>query len=190
MHGTNGEKASLSDAAGVASLLLGSGQESTCADNGVRDLATYVQRANDGVTAARPESIVIEQVPEALAELLAVVAATEEATGVFLEAAEKLDTLGENLPDEYTSKLSEITTSIYEASGFQDITGQRITKVRDVLKLIEDKVAKVTEAIGYQPDPSAPPPEDSTVTNEKDLLDGPALPEASVTQDDIDALFD
>ena len=82
-----------------------------------------------------------------------------EATGVLCEAAEQVDILSEGLPRGITAKLTASTTAIYEASGFQDITGQRISKVQGFLKEIEDKVAKMTDAIGYQPDPDAPPSE-------------------------------
>lgn len=202
MRDTNGEKVSLNDAAGVASLLLGSVQNAKGVDpanhEDVRDLANYVRHAKDAVAAARPEAILSDQVPMAMAELVAVVAATEEATGVFLEAAEQLETLSEGLPAEITAKLTAITTAIFEASSFQDITGQRISKVRGVLKEIEDNVAKMTDAIGYQPDPGAPPSEPGPgprgeaggPPGDQDLLGGPALPGTGSTQEDIDALFD
>ncbi len=198
MRDTNGERVSLNDAAGVASLLLGSVQNAKGADpadhGDVRDLANYVRHAMNAVAAARPEAILSDQVPTAMAELVAVVAATEEATGVFLEAAEQLEALSGDLPEEITAKLTAITTAIYEASGFQDITGQRISKVRGVLKEIEDKVAKMTDAIGYQPDSSAPPtepaPEPGGELDGQNLLGGPALPGTGATQEDIDALFD
>ncbi len=198
MRDTNGERISLNEAAGFASLLLGSVQIAKGADpadhGSVRDLANYVRHAKDAVAAARPEAIANDQVPAALAELVAVIEATEEATGVFLEAAEQLETLSEGLPEEVTAKLCAITAAIYEASGFQDITGQRISKVQGVLKEIEDKVAKMTDAIGYQPDPSAPLSEPATGaghgTCDDDLLTGPALPGTGSTQEDIDAFFD
>ncbi len=194
MRGTNGERVSLNDAAGVASLLLGSVQYGTGADTadhrGVRDLANYVRHAKDAVAAARPEAILSAQVPLAMAELVAVVAATQEATDVFLEAAEQLETLNEGLPEDVAAKLTAIATAIYEASGFQDITGQRISKVRGHLREIEDKVAKMTDAIGYQPDPAAPPSEPAPEQGDQDLLGGPALPGIGTTQEDIDAFFD
>ena len=206
MRDTNGERVSLNDAAGVASLVLGSERDAMAAEpvdhKDLRHLANYVRHAKDAVAAARPEAILIDQVPMAMAELVAVVAATEEATGVFLEAAEQLDILSEGLPREITAKLTAITTAIYEASGFQDIIGQRISKVQGFLKEIEDKVAKMTDAIGYQPDPDAPPSEPApgaapraamgpgSEPGDEDLLDGPALPGTGATQEDIDALFD
>ena len=155
-----------------------------------RDLATHVRHTKDAVAATRPEAIVSDQVPMAIAELVAVVAATEEAAGVFLEAAEQLESVGEGLPEEVTAKLNAIATAIYEASGFQDITGQRISKVRGLLTEIEDKVAKMTNGIGYQPDLSEPAPESGGLPGDQDILGGPALPGSGTTQEEIDALFD
>lgn len=159
-----------------------------------RALATHIRHTNDAAAATRPEAIVSDQVPMAMAELVAVVAATEEATGVFLEAAEQLESMTEGLPEEVTAKLNAIATAIYEASGFQDITGQRISKVCGFLTEIEDKVAKMTDGIGSQPDPSAPPsepaPEPGGQPDDQDLLGGPALPGSGTTQEEIDALFD
>ncbi len=45
-------------------------------------------------------------------------------------------------------------TKIYEACSFQDITGQRITKVVTTLKLIEAKVAQIMTTFGVPTDPS------------------------------------
>ena len=44
-------------------------------------------------------------------------------------------------------KLQDATTRIYEACGFQDITGQRITKVVNTLKIIEAKVGQLVSDV-------------------------------------------
>ena len=48
-------------------------------------------------------------------------------------------------------QLQEATTRIYEACSFQDITGQRITKVVSTLKTIEAKVASIVATFGRPP---------------------------------------
>ena len=48
--------------------------------------------------------------------------------------------LAGDVPSEVSTKLMDITTGIYEACNFQDITGQRITKVVTALQQIEGKV--------------------------------------------------
>jgi chemotaxis protein CheZ len=94
------------------------------------------------------------------------------------------------LAGETADKLTEIATRIYEASSFQDITGQRITKVLKVLGTIEGKVGQMAVAIGYEADPNAPPPPEEPPDSEDSLLNGPSMPEVANTQADIDALFD
>lgn len=156
----------------------------------VRELSDYIKQAKREIAAIRPEDIPAEEIPLATDELDAVVAATEEATGAILDAAEQLEALTGSVSTEAADKIMAITTKIFEASNFQDITGQRITKVVNVLHGIEEKVAGMTAAIGYEPDPDAPPPIRSAAADDGDLLNGPALPESANSQDDIDALFD
>lgn len=86
--------------------------------------------------------------------------------------------------------------SIFEACNFQDITGQRITKVVGALKFIEERVAGMMDIWGganglaaFAPEPEMP--DETPETDESSLLNGPALEEADghASQDDIDALF-
>ena len=48
------------------------------------------------------------------------------------------------------AKLQDAVTQIYEACSFQDITGQRITKVVTTLKAIEGKVAHIISTFGAE----------------------------------------
>ncbi len=113
-----------------------------------------------------------------------------------VRATEPVPVLDEVLPrlrtlaGETADKLTEIATRIYEASSFQDITGQRITKVLKVLGTIEGKVGQMAVAIGYEADPNAPPSPEESPDSEDSLLNGPSMPEVANTQADIDALFD
>src|SRR3546814_1118636 len=49
---------------------------------------------------------------------------------------------------EVGAQVSAAVTSIFEACGFQDITGQRITKVVTALQKIETKVDALLNAFG------------------------------------------
>jgi len=68
----------------------------------------------------------------------AVVGGTEEATQQILEAAEAIDNAASalskvNTPDQQkllSEEIQERVVSIFEACNFQDLTGQRISKVR------------------------------------------------------------
>ncbi|HEU4837937.1 MAG TPA: protein phosphatase CheZ [Micavibrio sp.] len=83
-------------------------------------------------------------------------------------------------------------TQIYEACGFQDITGQRIRNVVATLQLIEDKIEHImnslTETLGISV--SEERLEKSvSVDDVKSLLNGPQLPDKAITQADIDKLL-
>ena len=77
-----------------------------------------------------------------------------------------------------------------EAYNFQDITDQRITKVVNTLKFVEERIAAMIEIWGEddiaEVDPSVTPDsEDDSVP-----LNGPALGDEGIDQNDIDKLFD
>jgi len=131
-------------------------------------------------------------------ELDAVVAGTENATEGILAAVERIDEDASNLvahlkgdQQAMAADIQERVLAIYEACNFQDLTGQRITKVVNVLRFIEDRVARMMEIWGGM-DAFATIEADESLRRVGDaaLLNGPALPNADkASQDDIDALF-
>lgn len=146
----------------------------------------------DGPTAARFH--------EAGNELDAVVQATEAATDTILTASEKIDSaaahLGSTAVDDQSRNqaedIADQVVNIFEACNFQDITGQRITKVVNALQYIDERVNRMMEIWGGPQDLKAFVPEvEETSDDEAALLNGPALEEhhGHATQDDIDALF-
>jgi chemotaxis protein CheZ len=133
-------------------------------------------------------------------ELDAIVGGTERATETILGAAEFIDqtanTLGAALKSErdqaLTSDIQDHVVRIFEACNFQDLTGQRITKVVATLKFIETHIVRMIEIWGgleafkdIAPDAMAERDAD------KKLLNGPKLEDEAghASQDDIDALF-
>lgn len=132
-------------------------------------------------------------------ELDAVVNGTEAATESILSAAESIDELAGNLcaalsepHNAMASDIQDKIVEIFEACNFQDLTGQRITKVVRTLEFIEERVGSMMEIWGGMESfkdvaPSVDKPEGDAA-----LLNGPSL-ETDVNvanQDDIDALFD
>ncbi len=151
-------------------------------------LARFIENAKRDIAALHPEEIRQKHLPTATDELDAIVAATAEATGGILDAAEKLSAVAEAVGGGNGDQITEQVTRIYEACSFQDITGQRITKVVKALKHIEAKVGDLVEAFGGAPVSSQAP--DAAVTGEAALLNGPQLPKDAASQSEIDALFD
>ena len=151
-------------------------------------LADYIQSAKREIAALRPEDIRSRDIPSATDELDAVIGATADATGAILDAAEALERMAETMPE--GDRVREVATRIYEACNFQDVTGQRITKVVRTLKHIENKIDALLSAFGDGLKGGATAAEE-TVPSDDDrrLLHGPQLPEEANRQDEIDAIF-
>lgn len=140
-----------------------------------------------------------EQMLRVTDELDAIVIGTERATESILSAAEMIDeragALGAMVsgqPRDLASDISEHVVAVFEACNFQDLTGQRITKVVNTLRFIEERIVRMMEIWGgidsfadLDVDKMPSPTGDDT------LLNGPALESDNdiASQDDIDALF-
>jgi chemotaxis protein CheZ len=89
-------------------------------------------------------------------ELDAVADGTERATQQILAAAEEIDeaanTLSASLRTEQERALAgdirDHIVRIFEACNFQDVSGQRISKVLEALQFVEDRVARMMEIWG------------------------------------------
>jgi len=157
----------------------------------LEQLADYIQSAKREIAAIRPDEIRSHHIPMATDELDAVVGATAEATGTILDAAESLERMAETLDGSAGEEVRGIATRIYEACNFQDITGQRITKVVRTLKHIESKIEALLCAFGdlKPPAEAEPATEAPALSEDSRLLHGPQLPEDANRQDEIDAIF-
>lgn len=133
-------------------------------------------------------------------ELDAIVQGTEQATEQILAAAEVIDDNAAKLTkvltgeeDQWTHDIQESVVSVFEACNFQDLTGQRITKVVNVLRFIEERIVNMMDIWGgiehFMEIDVENPLEKS---GDEALLNGPALGDEDgvASQDDIDALFD
>lgn len=157
----------------------------------IEELGNFITKARAELAALSPKDIQDHYLPAATDELDAIVGATEEATGRILDAVEKIEGVAGGLEGPNGEQLNEAVTQIYEACGFQDITGQRITKVIATFHQIETKIASLRAALGEQgasaPAPQKQAPKD--IKSDKDLLNGPQLPDDAKKQDEIDALM-
>lgn len=156
-------------------------------------LAQYIRTAKAEIAALRPDEIRAEYIPTAADELDAIVGATAGATHEILDAMEVLEEMSAELPAEAAAKIMNVTTRVYEACNFQDITGQRTTKVIRALKHIEEKIDGLVTAFGAEIEKIAPDQartaRKTAPDDEAALLNGPQLEGEGVSQADIDALF-
>ena len=142
-----------------------------------------------------------DEMSKVTGELGAVVGGTEEATQQILEAAEAIDQAAAamtkvNSPDQQkllSEEIQERVVSIFEACNFQDLTGQRISKVMTTMKFIENHINVMMDIWGGVDAirAHAPPIIDDREGDAK-LLNGPkAIGDVGhASQNDIDALFD
>jgi chemotaxis protein CheZ len=162
----------------------------------------------DAITRTKREIAVLhgksfngEEMAKVNGELGAVVGGTEEATQQILEAAESIDNAATALSkvnslDQQkllSEEIQERVVSIFEACNFQDLTGQRIKKVMNTMKFIENHITVMMDIWGGVDAIKAHVPVhvDNREGDAK-LLNGPKLDGdvGHASQDDIDALFD
>lgn len=152
----------------------------------VEELGRTIATAKAEIAALKVDDITASHIPSATDELDAIVAHTAAATDAILEVCETLDQVGSGLSGEGAQHLQDATTRIYEACSFQDITGQRITKVVAALKAIDAKVTNIVAAFGERRG-AAPAPVQPV--DQAALENGPQLPGNAMDQSDIDKLL-
>ena len=130
----------------------------------------------------------------------AIVESTETASNTILESMEEIDGIVGDLrktADDPALKMCERITDrvnqVFEACSFQDLTGQRITRVVNSLKFVEERVnamirmwgkdelAKVVEDLQRETEPA--------VSADDALLHGPQREGVAISQADVDKLF-
>lgn len=164
-----------------------------------QDLADYIEDARAEISSLSPDHDDSAGIPRAGQELDAIVEATESATDTIMQAAEDLMSFDSEDFDEYKNHVNDEVMKIFEACSFQDITGQRISKVVKTLNHVEDRVSKLISILGITSDSStsngAKPiidPETGELngeSNDEDLLNGPALAGEGIDQGEIDSLL-
>lgn len=154
-------------------------------------LHQIIQELRDEISSIHAKQIQDQHIPSATDELDAVVNATEDATSSIMDSAEKIEGEAEKLEGEGAEKISEEVVKIFEACSFQDITGQRITKVINAIRTIESKVDQLLNVVGasFPGVLDGDSPEDQPAEGDEALMNGPAAPDQQVTQDDIDKIL-
>ncbi len=158
---------------------------------GVEHLARIIAEAKRDLAALSAQDIRAKHLPTAGDELTAIVGATERATNAILDAVERIEKSANAAGGEPATAILADVTAIYEACNFQDITGQRISKIVSVLKEVDQTVAGLLESLNLPAVVvNAGASADASKTGEAALLNGPQMPDAAPNQADIDALFD
>lgn len=150
----------------------------------IEGLVELIQQTREELTLMRETGAAGAHLPGATDELDAVISATEDATNKIMTCAEEIGAIATDLGGEQAAKLDDISTRLFEACSFQDITGQRIIKVVRALKVIDDHLGKLLGSLGENM--AAQPVKTG---DDRDLMNGPQLPGNATSQDEIDALL-
>ncbi|WP_370678135.1 protein phosphatase CheZ [Pleomorphomonas sp. PLEO] len=134
-------------------------------------------------------------------ELDAIVEQTEGATSEILGSAEKIQELAwtmreAGVDNAFCDEVENLTTNIYMACSFQDLTGQRTQKVVQVLRYLENRINAMIEIWGMDEEEMQKSSVDRRVAvNAHDhrpdahLLNGPALAGEGIEQNLVDNLL-
>jgi len=166
----------------------------------LREMANSISETRADIASLQTDEAAGDHIEAAAGELDAVVDATESATSQILAAAEELQLISEKLRDQnvegdYCDDIERHTTDIFMACSFQDLTGQRMTKVVDTLRFLEQRVNMMIEVWGVDGGSGDKKAKLNRATlgddrPDADLLDGPAADGEGFSQDEIDAMLD
>ena len=124
----------------------------------------------------------------------AIVEHTETAGNTILESMEaigasvaKLQSVNDPTAAEVSDEILDSTSKVFEACAFQDLTGQRITRVIKSLQFMEDHINRLVRMWGKEE--LARMAAELAVQSAPDLMEGPKRPGVAISQDDIDKLF-
>ena len=169
----------------------GSGPETKAVVRELAAVADYIARIKQEIGALRVNELCRDRIPTANQELGTVVRATASATHDIMAAAEEILDANEDSLEGYRARVEDKVLAIFEACSFQDITGQRISKVVEALGQLERRLGRFASALHVRDSAEARDPEDAArdARRESLMLDGPAAEGQGVVQDDIEKLF-
>lgn len=160
----------------------------------IAEMHDAIERTKKEIANIKTENDEPNRFVDASHELDAIVTQTEGATQTILESAEKIQEVAWNMreagaSDESCDEIDAMATEIFMACSFQDLTGQRTTKVVHVLRYLESRINTMINIWGLgdveQEEMDAP----VDVRPDAHLLNGPQLAGEGVSQDNVDDLF-
>lgn len=160
------------------------------------EMAASIEQARREVAALRPADGAGDKILSATNELDAIVISTERASFEILNAAERLMDLSSKLraagaDPGLCGEIDGEVNNIFTACSFQDLTGQRTSKVVNALRYIEQRVIAMINIWGEDGMAGMAVAEENTDKRpDAHLLNGPQLDGHGVSQADVDSMFD
>jgi chemotaxis regulatin CheY-phosphate phosphatase CheZ len=152
------------------------------------DMANAIARTKSEIAAIKPADDREGKIGFASNELDAIVETTEKATSEILAAIERIQEIAWRLREQGTDPavcdvLDKQTTEAYTACSFQDLTGQRIRRIINVMRFLEARIDAMIDILRIS-ERDAPEAE-----GEDPLHSGPAEPGKGLGQSEIDDLI-
>ena len=160
----------------------------------LQDMSASISQARREIAALRPSEDGNDRFSTASNELDAIIVSTERASSEILTSSERILELigklreGDDDTTDLYSKIEAEVMEIFTACSFQDLTGQRTTKVINVLRYIEQRIGSMIEIWGEDKSPRDDlPPEPVDARPDSHLLHGPSL--TGIDQNEVDQLM-
>lgn len=156
----------------------------------LRDMLESIEALRGDLSKVDPDDIFSRRIPEMGRELGAIVSATEVATNSIMNIAEDVLAADKSDPAAYNALVEQHMMAIFEACTFQDLTGQRVTRVIQTIEVIEERIEVLCRMIeSNQITPTASKVSDTEKRNKARLVKGPANQGEGISQDTIDTMF-
>jgi chemotaxis regulatin CheY-phosphate phosphatase CheZ len=152
------------------------------------DMAKAIARTKSEIAAIKPAEDREGKIGFASNELDAIVETTEKATSEILAAIERIQEIAWTLREQgidpaVCDHLDAQATEAYTACSFQDLTGQRIRRIVNVMRFLEARIDAMIDILRISE-------RDAPEAESEDLLrSGPALPGQGLGQAEIDDLI-
>lgn len=186
---------SVAEVEGLVNSMMSSvavGDKPTATPEDIQETLDFFEGARDALDDLKPYDFVNNRIPLAKEHLDEIISQTESVAGSIMDAAEEINTIASQFDGEIAEKLTAISTALFESSSFQDITGQRITKVERLFGHLNERMGMLAMAIGdtfIEPDEAIEKDDEGIAVHDEDLLNGPQLETEANSQDDIDAIL-
>ncbi|MBI5164033.1 MAG: protein phosphatase CheZ [Magnetospirillum sp.] len=126
-----------------------------------------------------------------------IIAATEGATNTIMESVEGIDSLmgearalsSDPALNKVFDQVTDRVNAVFEACSFQDITGQRVTKVVSSLKFVEEKINSVILTWGREELTKVVVEIKEEKDEYKRFLHGPQMPGQGIDQKAVDSIL-
>ena len=167
-------------------------------EENLQALFTYVQRVRQEIASLNSAGDGEDKFVTMGEQLDGIVEATMDATEIIMSAVENNANLVLQMRDLATDekqialldKLLTNQNTVFEACAFQDLTGQRITKIIKSITYVEERVNALRIIWGREEIDKARTNVTDDRTEDEKLLHGPQTKTKAISQDDIDKLFD